>query len=166
MKKTTCFTVLISFTTIITSGQKIIPIEFKGQKYEVLDMTSKEKVMWGGYEEIALDAAKSEDNGWANTAAIVLAVGKNAGYDGKPYAAKLCSEATDGGKDDWYLPAKTEIDAVYGHKDKFGFEERGTLWTSTEANGTQAVTKYLYTGDYYNTQKVDEYHFVCIRKVK
>lgn len=164
MKKIFFFLFIFCFFT--SHSQKILPIEFNGQKYEVLDMTAKGKVMWGGYEEITLDAAKSESNGSSNTTAICVAVGKNAGFDGKPYAAKLCSEAVSGDKDDWYLPAKDEIDAVYENKSRFNFEERGTLWTSTEANGTQAVTKYLYNGTFYNNQKVEEYHFVCIRKVK
>lgn len=146
-------------------GQKIITIEYNGKKYEVLDMTSKGKVSWGGYEEIAADAAKSESNGAANTSAIVAAVGKNSGFDGKPYAAKLCSEAVAGGKDDWHLPSKDETDAIYAFKDKFNVEERGTIWTSTEASGTTAFTKYWYTGAFYSNQKVEEYHFVCIRKV-
>jgi hypothetical protein len=162
------FFFLITFCSLLFSSQaqKIVPIEFNGQKYEVLDMTAKGKIMWGGYEEIMLDAAKSDANGSSNTIAICLAVGKNAGFEGKPYAAKLCSEAVAGDKDDWYLPAKEEIDAVYENKAKFNFEERGSLWTSTEANGTQAVTKYLYNGTFYNNQKVEEYHFVCFRKVK
>ncbi len=164
MKKTIFFCLAVLFAMTNLGAQKIIPIEHNGKKYEVLDMTAKGKVMWGGYEEIALDAAKSESNGAANTTAIVLAVGKNSGYEGKPYAAKLCSEATDGGKDDWYLPSKDESDAIYAFKDKFNVEERGTIWTSTEASGTTAVTKYWYTGAYYNVQKVDEYHYVCIRK--
>jgi len=128
-------------------------------------MTAKGKVMWGGNEEISLNAAKTK-SGAGNTKAIVTAVGKNDGYDGKPYAAKLCSDATDGGKDDWYLPSKEEADILYNFKDKFAVEERGTIWTSTEANGTQAVTKYWYTGAHYNNQKVEEYNFVCIRKVE
>jgi hypothetical protein len=43
-------------------------------------------------------------------------------------------------------------------------EERGTIWTSTEASGTTAVSKYWYTGAFYNVQKTDSHHFVCIRK--
>lgn len=165
MKKVTIvITILIiSFSAF---AQKIIPIEYNGKKYEVLDMSSKGKVSWGGYEEIALDAAKSNDNGATNTKAIVTAVGKNEHYEGKPYAAKLCSEAVVGGKDDWYLPAKNETDALYAFKDKFAVEERGTIWSSTESSGTQAVTKYWGTGAFYNVQKVDEYQFVCIRKVE
>ncbi len=131
MKKAT-IVITILFVSFSASAQKIIPIEYNGKKYEVLDMSSKGKVSWGGYEEIALDAAKSNDNGAANTKAIVVAVGKNEHYEGKPYAAKLCSEAAVGGKDDWYLPAKDETDAIYAFKDKFTVEERGTIWSSTE----------------------------------
>ncbi|MGB3005480.1 MAG: hypothetical protein WBC06_03150 [Chitinophagaceae bacterium] len=166
MKKT-FFLLVVSFLAVVNLiAQKIVPIEHNGKKYEVLDQTAQGKVMWGGYEEIALDAAKSESNGTANTKSIVFAVGKNAGFEGKPYAAKLCSEAKDGGKNDWYLPSKEESDAIYAFKDKFNVEERGSIWTSTEANGTQAVTKYWYNGAYYNNQKVEEYNYVCIRKVE
>jgi hypothetical protein len=166
MKKATLIACAILFLSLHLFAQKIIPIDYNGKKYEVLDMTYKGKVSWGGYEEIALDAAKSNDNGAANTIAIVAAVGKNENYDGKPYAAKLCSEAAVNGKDDWYLPSKDETDAIYAFKDKFAVEERGTIWSSTEASGTQAVTKYWGTGAFYNVQKVDEYQFVCIRKVQ
>jgi hypothetical protein len=149
------------------SGQKIIPIEFNGKKYEVLDMTSKGKITWGGYnEEVPGDAAKSESDGTTNTKAIVSFVGKNEGFEGKPYAAKLCSEAVVEKKDDWYLPSKDESDAIYAFKEKFNVEERGSIWTSTEANANQAVTKYWYTGAFYNNMKVEEFHFVCIRKVE
>lgn len=159
-----CITVF--FIQNITA-QKIIPIEYNGKKYEVLDMTGKGKVMWGGNsEEIPGDAAKSESNGAANTAAIVAEVGDNTknALEGKPYAAKLCKDAKYGGKEDWYLPSKDESDIIFAFKDKFAVEERGTIWTSTEANGTQAVTKYWYTGAFYNMQKTESNHFVCIRK--
>jgi hypothetical protein len=150
--------------TFNAAAQKVVAIEYKGKIYEVLDMTTKGKITWGGYEEIG-DAVRSEDNGAANTKAIVAAVGENKGFDGKPYAAKLCVQATDGGKTDWYLPAQNETELIIENKAKFAFDERATLWTSTEANGTQAVTKYVYTGAFYNSQKVDSYNFVCIRKV-
>jgi hypothetical protein len=167
MKKSIVSLLITFVVTANLAAQKIIPIEHNGKKYEVLDMVSKGKVMWGGYnEEIAADAAKSESNGSSNTKAIVAIVGDNKNFEGKPYAAKLCSEATSGGKDDWYLPSKDESDAIYAFKDKFSVEERGTIWTSTEANATQAITKYWYTGAYYNNQKVEEYNFVCIRKVE
>ena len=164
-------TLLPFFIVIIVnkdlSAQKIIPIEFNGKKYEVLDMTPKGNVSWGGYnEEIAGDAAKSESDGATNTKAIVEFVGKNEGFEGKPYAAKLCSEAATGDKDDWYLPSKDEADAIYAFKEKFNVEERGSIWTSTEANANQAVTKYWYSGAFYNNMKVDAFQFVCLRKAE
>lgn len=160
--------IVVFITAVITiDAQKIIPIEYNGKKYEVLDMTAKGKITWGGYnEEVTANAAKSESNGATNTAAIVAFVGNNSGFEGNPYAAKLCKESKAGGKEDWYLPSKDESDAIYAFKDKFNVEERGTIWTSTEANATQAVSKYWYTGAFYNVQKVEEYHFVCIRKVE
>ncbi len=158
----------VSFVCLVNlTAQKIVPIEHNGKQYEVLDMTSKGKITWGGYnEEVAGDAAKSESDGATNTKAIVSFVGNNAGFEGKPYPARLCIEATNGDKDDWYLPSKDEADAIFVFKDKFKVEERGSIWTSTEANANQAVTKYWYTGAFYNNMKVEEFHFVCIRKVE
>lgn len=153
----------VVFLSAGLSAQTIVAIEYKGNKYEVLDMTKTGKITWGGYEEIG-DAVRSDDNGAANTKGIVKVVGPNKGYDGKKYAAMVCDTSTAGGKSDWYLPSKNESEAVFENLIKFNFEERITLWTSTEANGTQAVSKYLYSGAFYNVQKVDEYHFVCIRK--
>lgn len=167
MKQFFFLPILFLCLATVTGAQKIIPIEYNGKKYEVADMTAKGKVMWGGsMEEIPGDAAKSETNGTGNTAAIVAAVGDNTAnaLGGKPYAARLCQELATGGKDDWYLPSKEESDAIYAFKEKFAVEERATIWTSTETNATQAVSKYWYTGAFYNSQKVDSYHFVCIRK--
>jgi hypothetical protein len=157
--------ILSMLLALSATAQKIVTIEYKGKKYEVLDMTAKGKITWGGYEEIG-DAVRSDDDGKANTKAIVAAIGDNKSQEGKPYAAKLCAQAKDGGKTDWYLPAQNETELIIDNKAKFAFDERATLWTSTEANGTQAVTKYVYTGAFYNSQKVDSYNFVCIRSVE
>jgi hypothetical protein len=167
MKKIILPLITVFFIRQNLSAQKIIPITFNGKKYEVLDMTSKGKITWGGYnEEVTGDAAKSESDGATNTKAIVAFVGNNNSFEGKPYAAKLCNQDTAGGKKDWYLPSKDESDAIYSFKEKFNVEERGSIWTSTEANATQGVTKYWYTGAFYNNMKVDEFQFVCIRKVE
>lgn len=166
MKQASFLTIAFVMIAVGLSAQKIVPIEYKGNKYEALHLTTKGRVMWGNNEEIALNAAKSESSGANNTAAIVLAVGKNEGHDGKMYAARLCSEATNGGKEDWYLPSKDEADGIYAFKSKFNVEERGTIWTSTESSGTQAYTLYWYTGASYKNMKVEDHDVVCIRKVE
>lgn len=147
-------------------AQKITTIAAAdGKKLMVADMTFMDRITWGGYEEIGA-AAQSETDGAANTRAIVAAVGKNSGYEGKVYAAKVCDTLTAGGYTDWYLPCKEETNTLHINFQQLKLEGKMTLWSSTEANGTQAVTKYLYSGAFYNVQKVDLCHFVCVRKTE
>ena len=164
MKTITMFVTLLCLSSAL-SAQKIIAITNENMALEVLDLTTEEKITWGGYEEIGV-AARSEKDGALNTKAIVLAVGANSGFDGKPYAAQVCDNSTAGGHDDWYLPAKEEAALIYLNIEKFNWDASYTLWTSTEAAGTQAVSLYTYNGTWYNVQKVDSYNMVCVRKSK
>ena len=160
MKKILFLVLLVSFKL---SAQKITTIEGNGKKLMVANMTPTGRITWGGYEQIGAPA-KRETDGAANTKAIVTAVGKNSGYDGKPYAAKVCDTLTAGGYKDWYLPCQEETNIIHLNFQKIGLEEKMTIWSSTEANGTQAVAKYLYSGAFYNEQKVNLNDFVCVRK--
>jgi hypothetical protein len=144
-------------------AQKITTVQADGKKLMVADMTYKDRINWGGNEQIGL-RAQSETDGKANTAAIVAAVGNNSGYEGKPYAAKVCDTLSAGGYKDWYLPCKEETKILQVNFQQLKLDEKMTLWSSTEASGTQAVTMYLYSGAFYNVQKVDLCHFVCVRK--
>lgn len=154
---------IVLFFPLCSSAQKIATIEGNGKKLTVADMTFMNRITWGGYEQIG-KAAQSETDGAANTKAIVAAVGKNSGYDGKVYAAKVCDTLTAGGYGDWYLPCKDETDIIHLNYEKLKLDEKMTIWSSTEASGTQAVTKYFYSGAFYNVQKVDLCHLVCVRK--
>ena len=144
-------------------GQKISTIEGNGKKVTVADMSFMDRITWGGYKQIG-KAAQSETDGATNTKAIVAAVGKNSGYDGKVYAAKICDTLTAGGFSDWYLPCKEETNIIHLNFEKLKLDEKMTIWSSTEANGTQAITKYFYSGAFYNVAKVDLCHLVCVRK--
>lgn len=155
---------VILFFSLSASAQKTTTIEGNGKKLMIADMTFMDRVTWGGYEQIG-KAAQSETDGPANTKAIVAAVGKNSGYDGKVYAAKICDTLTASGHSDWYLPCKDETDIIQLNYGKLKLDEKMTIWSSTEASGTQAVTKYFYSGAFYNVQKVDLCHLVCVRKV-
>jgi hypothetical protein len=155
--------IVVLFFSVSTAAQKISNIEGNGKKLTVADMTFMDKVAWGGNEEIGKHA-QSETDGAANTSAIVKAVGKFIGYNGKTYAARICDTLTAGGYSDWYLPCKDETDIIQLNFEKLGLDEKMTIWSSTEANGTQAVTKYFYSNAFYNVQKVDINHFVCVRK--
>lgn len=151
------------FISANAAAQKVSTIEANGKKLTIADMTFMDRITWGGYEQIG-KAAQSETDGAANTKAIVAAVGKNSGYDGQVYAAKVCDTLTAGGYSDWYLPSKEETNIIHLNFEKLKFDDRMSIWSSTEANGTQAVSKYFYSGAFYNTQKVDRCHLVCVRK--
>jgi hypothetical protein len=155
--------IVVLFFAVHASAQKISTIEGDGRKLMIADMTFMDRITWGGYEQIG-KAAQSETDGPANTKAIVAAVGKNNGYEGRIYAAKVCDTLTAGGYSDWYLPCKEETNTIHLNFEKLKFDDRMTIWSSTEANGTQAVTKYFYSGAFYNVQKVDLCHLVCVRK--
>lgn len=162
----TVFSILLMLSAMsVTFAQNIVKIGDDDIQLEVLDLTGAGKIQWGGYEEIGA-VARSEKNGATNTKAIVMAVGGNSGYNNNNYAAKLCDTTTAGGHDDWYLPAKDEANLIYLNMKDFGWSESMTLWTSTEASGTQAVSLYTYNGTWYNVAKVDSYNMVCVRKIK
>jgi hypothetical protein len=162
MKLLTLVSAILLLTSFSATAQKISAIESSGKKIQVLDMTGTGRIVWGGYEQIGA-AARSDTNGGPNTKTIVKVVGKNAAFEGKPYAAAICDSSKAGGHDDWYLPAKDESKAIFANFKTLNLDEKMTLWTSTEASGTQAVTIYLYDGNYSNVAKVNLNHFVCIR---
>lgn len=157
--------IVVLFLSLGSSAQKITTIQGNDKKLMVADMTFMDRITWGGYEQIG-KAAQSETDGAANTKAIVAAVGKNSGYDGKIYAARVCDTLTLGGHTDWYLPCKDETDIIHLNYEQLKLDEKMTIWSSTEANGTQAVTKYFYSGAFYNVGKVELCHLVCVRKAE
>ncbi|PZR23785.1 MAG: hypothetical protein DI539_02095 [Flavobacterium psychrophilum] len=82
--------------------------------------------------------------GMANTEKIIAQLG-NEGV----YAAKICADYVQGGKDDWYLPTKAELEKIYWFY-KYGpacggcFSIFETLWSSspkyvTNFEGNQVI---------------------------
>jgi len=162
MKKLTLLLAAAGFISV--QAQTVTTIEMNGSKYEVCDMTGKDKITWGVYSQIGASASDNS-NGAKNTIAIVSAVGENKDRDGKPYAAKQCNNLEIADKNDWYLPSLTEMQSIYGNNQLVKLPEGNTYWTSTEASGTQAQTIYFYNGTTYQVAKVDQAHYVCLRKL-
>jgi hypothetical protein len=61
-------------------------------------------------------------------------------------AAKLVDALTDGGKSDWYLPSKDELNLLYLNKHLVGNFADGSYWSSTECLGWVGG---VYYGDFY-----------------
>jgi hypothetical protein len=99
--------------------------------------------------------AKGLGMGKVNTRVITLALGAGA----KPYAAKFAEDSTCGGKDDWFLPSKDELDIAFnrlaqnrvaGNDTPVGGFNKGFYWTSTDYNNSTAWTQYFMDGQQFD----------------
>ncbi len=117
-------------------GDEIQSIQFQGETLYVHpeDSFDGNNIQWGG---AGATGADSHSDGATNTATIVAEVGHNAGT---PYAAQVCAELTDHGYDDWYLPSKDELDAIYQNRAALGIPHYTLrwFWSSTEEDAGRA----------------------------
>ena len=99
--------------------------------------------------------AKRLGMGKINTGVITLALGT----DTKPYAAKFASDSVCGGKDDWFLPSKDELDIAFnrlaqnrvaGNDTPVGGFNKGYYWTSSDYNNKTAWTQYFMDGQQFD----------------
>jgi hypothetical protein len=97
--------------------------------------------------------AKGIGMGKVNTRIITVALGA-----GK-YAAKYAEDLTCGGRDDWFLPSKDELDTAYnklaqnrvGSKDTpIGGFNKGYYWTSSDYNNVTAWSQYFMDGQQFD----------------
>ena len=99
--------------------------------------------------------AKGLGMGKVNTRVITLALGAGT----KPYAAKFAEDSTCGGKDDWFLPSKDELDIAFnrlaqnrvaGNDTPVAGFNKGYYWTSTDYNNSTAWTQYFMDGQQFD----------------
>jgi hypothetical protein len=81
-------------------------------------------------------------SGLANTNAIIAIQGANA----LSYAAGLARAYNGGGRTDWYLPSKDELNKLYLNRNAIGgFNTTGVFyWSSSESSFTLNGTQYAY----------------------
>lgn len=106
-----------------------VPIKFRGKNIYVHPTDNAEEIIFAPFGATAAD---SDHDGAANTAALVQAHG-----DGT-YAAKLCDDLQAYGYDDWYLPSRAELDAVFKQNYLITDYSLDEYWTSTELTTNMA----------------------------
>lgn len=115
---------------------------------------------WGG-QGILVPGVQgpSIGSGYSNTAEIVRAYGK------KDSAAKIASLYNGGGKNDWYLPSKDELKALYEnlHKSKLGNFANYGYWSSTEQDAKHAWYHGFKTG---SQKKFNKYNSSRVRAIR
>lgn len=104
--------------------------------------------------------------GKSNTQTIVNSQGEGA------YAAKLCSELEMGGYDDWYLPAKDELNLMYENlylKGLGGFNQgdgREYYWSSSEAAFDEILYAWLQSFGNGKQQEDNKWYEYRVRAVR
>ena len=110
-------------------------------------------IRWNNGKEIDRDTGKliiteatetAPGTGNNNTKKIIKTFG-----DGK-YAAKLCQEYRGGGKNDWFLPSKDELDLMFKnlHSRKIGNFSDFYYWSSSETRLTDVYVKKISQHDF------------------
>jgi hypothetical protein len=108
-----------------------------------------------------LAGATSETDGLANTEKIVAACGEGT------YAAKVCYDLTDFGYNDWYLPSRYEIDAIYKQSYLLKYLNYSShYWSSTESDKDNAWKVNFYNGAQTTDAKNRINTLVCVRRDK
>jgi hypothetical protein len=86
-------------------------------------------------------------------------------------AAMACRNYRGGGKDDWFLPSKDELNAVWknlvadaggGNSGKAGFQDKA-YWSSSECHPDSAWTQNFFKGGQYYVEKSEKHLVRAIR---
>jgi hypothetical protein len=97
-------------------------------------------------------AGKAIGMGAANTSRIVQKVGRRS-----EYAARYADELVFGGKDDWFLPSKDELDLMFknlhtAESPRGGFTN-GFYWSSSDYNNSTAWLETFTTGQQWDMEQ-------------
>jgi len=87
--------------------------------------------------------------GMKNTA-LILNVDANAP------AAKVCKDLTLGGKTDWFLPSKDELNEMYKQRSILGISSSGYYWSSSQDSNLNAWLQGFDDGDQFHPYKYSE----------
>jgi hypothetical protein len=137
------------------------------QNYLVMDLADLPGNQWG-LSGINVINAESRLNGSANTAAIVSTPGSGG------FAASQCDTSTNGGQNDWYLPAIDELSIIWQNKFLINLNQ-GVVpgfmpvdpiyyWSSTEIFNTSAYSYYFSTGSEVNQLKTTNNRIRAVRR--
>lgn len=125
----------LQFTTVNTSIPTLPTILYNGTLIYVYPTDNNASTICGPN---GATGATSITNGTQNTATLNALNGN--------YAAKFCAQLNAYGYNDWYLPSKEELNALYINKNNIGyFNNSFGYWSSTES-GPQSAWAQNFSG--------------------
>jgi len=117
---------------------------YGGWQYLEAAPTDLSNVQWGTYNQDVNGTITAIGSGKKNTELIVNRLnllGESGG------AAQVCVQLEFGGKKDWFLPSKDELDLMFKNlcqKGLGGFRDGEGYWSSSQSNNYYAWTQYFY----------------------
>jgi len=102
------------------------------------------------------EPADSASDGEANTNNLISPDPANP-------AAQRCYDMVYKCYSDWYLPAKDQLNALYGQKATVGGFIANGYWSSTEDNTTNGWNQNFTNGAQNNDGKTNAYYVRCVR---
>lgn len=136
---------------------KLPAITFGGTTLNIYPTDNSPGISWYNGSYVTTNA-RSVDDGQTNTELIVTSQGNGI------YAAKLCDTLVAYGYDDWYLPSKNELNAIYQDKEAIGGFSSAFYWSSTEYNNTNAWGQDFTDGSQVSYGKYPTSKCRCVRK--
>ena len=149
---------VLFFLNFILLYSQPVPIDYNGDPLWVHPTDNSTGIEWGAYglDITAGNGADSDTNGYANTKAIVAEIDSGAAY--------LCDTLTAYGFDDWYLPAKAELNALWLDTAAIGGFSSTTYWSSTEGTNISAWNQHFGFGNQTSNYKYNYFRVRCVRK--
>ncbi|NDL70533.1 DUF1566 domain-containing protein [Vreelandella alkaliphila] len=126
-----------------------------GRDYHlVLSESEAEDIKWGKSSEDS--TAKNERDGLTNTQALLQS------QQSHP-AAEWAGKQRDGGRADWYLPARRELALCYANVPELF--DKTWYWSSTQSSSLTAWGQNFYDGKQLYFSKVSELRARAVRRV-
>lgn len=131
-----------------------VPIAFRGRNIYVYPVDNGADVVFGTFEATG---ATSDFDGKANTQQLIHAYGSGS------YAARACEDLEAFGYDDWYLPSRAELDAIFKQSYLIQDYAQDFYWSSTETAANKAYALNLLTGELRELTKNQSLQCRCVR---
>lgn len=129
-------------------------------RYLEVSTEDQGRAVWGCYKTSIPGARDTSiGSGKANTRAIITDCSE------KDTAAMKCTLYRGGGRDDWFLPSKNELNVIYHnlHKAAIGDFDPFNYWSSSEEDASYAWNQHFKDGTPYDSNKSYSLRFRAIR---
>jgi hypothetical protein len=141
-------------------GQYVGNVVVGDDTYGIIAALSAEQAQWKT-SNTATTGTGSLVDGWANTLAMITA-----GELEHP-AAGYCRNYTGGGFDDWYLPARNELNLMWTNRSLLSLGMTSDYyWTSSQSSANVAHAQYFSNGSQGTYAKVNQYYVRPVRRIK